>query len=1070
MGLPALPEAVGRMLQTQNDSSSQASKLQRRLLTIVFCDLVGSTELSARLDPEDLLEVMSRYHRCCVGVIEGAGGFPGRVLGDAMVSYFGYPLAREDDAVQAVRVALDLLDAVANVDTGLARQLRIRVGIATGTVIIGDLFGAAFGEQDVIGETPNLAARLQTLAEPGQVLICAITHALAGGHFKYRRLDPVALKGFADPVPVWQVLGVSAVDSRFTARGAHRLTPLVDRRDELDLLWRSWREACEEEGRIFLLIGEPGIGKSRLIEAFIEQLEGESYTLIRLFCSPYHTSSALFPSINQLERAARFERADSPEAKLEKLETLLARSGVETEHGVALLADLLSLPTGGRHPLPVESPRKRRERLFMVLLEQIAGLAARHPVLLSFEDLHWIDPTSQELLNRFVESVPQWRILALLTARPEYTPPWPERRHLRVLPLTGLDRHDAALVIDGVTGVQKLPLEIIEPILERTEGVPLFVEELTKTVIESGLLRAERERWVLDAPLPSLAIPTSLEASLLARLDRLAPVMDVAQAGAALGRQFSYAMLRLVSARPEHALRAALTQLIDAQIIHQRGNPPEAEYSFKHALLQDVAYGTMMRRKRQKLHAQIVQALETDLPDIVESEPELLAQHCTSAGLIDKAIGYWLKAGSRAVSRSANLEAIAHLTKGVELLSHLPDSPERARRELSMQLALAHASIAANGYSDAMTMRAYARAGELMEFGDLHQQVGSLFGMYIGHLMGGRLDGGVAPLQRLLALAQQSGDTGYICLAHRVLGVLGLYRGELLAAHTHLEEALALYDEERHGTLTFRFGSHVAISARGWLSVILWLLGLPDTARRQAEMAVAAARRLGHAHTLGHVLGLVTHVYAESGDFDALAAISAEGAAFCERQRLGFFGPWLRIMQVWAAAQNGDPIESVAAMRDALARYTATHTKLMRPYFRGLMGRLLLQAARPQDAAAEIETALQNIAETGEWWWQPEIRRLHAECLLALSPDHTPDHTAAAEGELRQAIAEAGQSGARMLELRAATNLAQLLSVRGEGAAARTLLAPRVETFSEGFATPDFMAARELLTRLPLGN
>jgi class 3 adenylate cyclase/predicted ATPase len=1054
------------MPRTRKNASPQTAELQRRLLTIVFCDLVGSTALSVRLDPEDLLEVMSRYHRCVVGIIEGAGGFPARVLGDAIVSYFGYPQAREDDAIQAVRAALDLHDAVAGVDTGLDRRLRIRIGIATGTVIVGDLFDAAFGAQDVIGETPNLAARLQTLAEPGQVLICSTTHDLAGGHFAYRRLDPVALKGFADPVPVWQVLGVSAVDSRFAARGSRRLTPLVDRRDAQDLLWRSWREACEEEGRVVLLSGEPGIGKSRLTEALIERLEGEPHALLRFFCSPYHTSSALFPSINQLERAAGFERADSPETKLEKLETLLAQSGVETERGIALLADLLSLPTGGRHPLPAESPRERRERLFGVLLEQIAGLAARHPVLLSFEDLHWIDPTSQELLDRLVELVPQWRVLALLTARPEYAPPWPERRHIQVLPLVGLDRHDAALMIDGVTGVQKLPREIIEPILERTEGVPLFVEELTKTVLESGVLRAEEERWVLDEPLPSLALPTSLEASLLARLDRLAPVMDVAQAGAALGRQFSYAMLRAVSARPERALRAALAQLIDAQIIYQRGSPPEAEYVFKHVLLQDVAYGTMMRRKRQKLHAQIVQALETDRPDIVDSAPELLAQHCAGAGLIDRAIQYWRKAGDRAVAHSANREAIAHLRKGIDLLSRLPDSPERARRELNMQLTLAHAAIAAHGYSDAATARAYARAGELMEFGDLHQQVGSLYGMYIGHLMSGRLEQGVAPLHKLLALARHSGDSGYLCLAHRVLGVLSLYRGELAAARAHLEEARALYDEERHGALTFRFGSHVEISAQGWLAVTLWLLGLPDTARHRAAAAVAAARRLEHAHTLGHVLGLVTHVYAESGDFATLAAISAEGAEFCERRHLGFFGPWLRIMQVWAAAQGGDPSAGVAALRDALAHYTATKTMLMRPYFCGLLARLLLRAGRPQEAAAETRAALSTIAKRGEWWWRPEIRRIRAECLLALPSDNA----AAAERALRQAIAEAGQSGARMLELRAATDLARLLLARGEGMAARTLLAPLVEAFGEGFATSDLTAVRELLATLPFSS
>jgi class 3 adenylate cyclase/predicted ATPase len=1049
--------------QTRKDATPRGPTLQRRLLSILFCDLVGSTELSAGLDPEDLLDVMTRYHRCCADVIEGAGGFVGRMLGDAVVAYFGYPRTQEDDAIQAVRGALDLFDAVAAVDTGVERKLEIRVGIATGTVIVGDLFGKMFGEQDVVGETANLAARLQTAADPGQVFICSTTHDLARGHFRYRRLDPMTLKGFADPVSVWQVLGAAPVASRFAAQRSRALTPLVGRKAEVDRLWRSWREACAQEGRVVLLTGEPGIGKSRLTEELIERLDSEPYARLRFFCSPYHSSSALFPFINQLERAAGFERGEPAERKLEKLETLLARSAAETEHRVAVLADLLSLPTEGRYSLPVESPRERRERVFVVLLEQLVGLAARDPVLVILEDLHWIDPTSQELLSRLVELAPQSRVLVLLTARPEYLPPWRERPHIRTIPLWGLNRGETALLIEGVAGGRTLPPEVVEPILGRTEGVPLFVEELTKTVIESGLLRADAERYVLVGPLPPLAIPTSLEASLLARLDRLAPVMEVAQAGAALGRHFSYAVIRSVSSQPDAALRGALSQLVDAQIIQQRGTPPDAEYTFNHALLQDVAYGMMMRGKRQTLHAQIVQALESDFPDTAELEPEVVALHCSGADLIDKAVGYWLKAGARAVTRSANREAIDHLTKGIALLPRMADSPERARSELTMQLTLGHASIAVNGYCNEVTSRAYGRAGELIEFGDLDQRIGILFGMYFGHLMGGKLERGIAPLQKLLALAQESGNTGYICLAHRVRGVLALYRGELAAARTDLEKAVEIYDHEQHSALTFRFGSHVGISAKAWLSVTLWLLGLPDTARRLADETVAAARHFGHAHTLGHVLGLVTHIYADSEDFTTLVAISAEGAEFCERHRLGFFGPWLRFMHIWAGAHAGDPAESIAAMRDALASYEATNTTLMRAYFRGILVRSLLIAGRLDEAAAEVEVALRDIAETREYWWRPEILRLRAECLMVL-PQADGD---AAESCLRQAVAEAHAAGSKMLELRAAAGLARLLLAEGRPGDARALLTPILAGFTEGFATPDLVAARELLAERP---
>lgn len=1040
------------------DAATRTATLQRRLLSILFCDLVGSTELSAGRDPEDLLEVMTLYHRCCAGVIEAAGGFIARMLGDGVVAYFGYPRAQEDDAVAAVRAALDLFEAIAGVETGLGSRLRIRVGVATGTVIVGDLFGVPSGEQDVIGETPNLAARLQTAASPGELVICATTHDLAGGHFRYLRLDPLILKGFAEPVPAWQVLGRAAVASRFAAHRSRALTPLVGRAAEIELLRRRWRDARGGGGRVLLLTGEPGIGKSRLAEELIDWAEDEPCLRLRYFCSPYHSSTALFPFVDQIERAAKFERGDSPERKLGRLAALLAHSGIRTDRGVAVLAELLSVPAAGRYSLPAESPRERRERIFELLLEQLSGLAARCPVLLLLEDLHWIDPTSQELLTRLVELAPQWPILVVLTARPEYAPPWRDRPHFDRIALRGLDRGDAARVIEGVAGGRSLPAEILDPILGNTEGVPLFLEELTKTVLESGILRRDAERYVLAGPLAPLAIPTSLEASLLARLDRLAPVRDVAQAGAALGRTFSYPLLRAVIEKSDAELSEALGQLVDAQIVDRRGSPPDAEYMFRHALLQDVAYRMMMRGQRQNLHARIVAALEGEFPETTELEPELLALHCAGADLAEKAVSYFLKAGTRAVRRSANREAIDHLTKGIALLARLPDTAERARTELTMQLTLGHASIATNGYCDAVTARAYARAGELIEFGDLDQRVGVLFGMYFGHLMGGRLERGVEPLQRLFALAQESGDGGYVCLAHRLLGVLALYRGELAAARRHLENAVALYDHQQHGVLTFRFGSHVGLSAQAWLAVALWLSGLPETGLRLAEDAVAAARRLGHAHTLGHVLGLVTHLYAEADDLGTLAAISAEGAAFCERQRLGFFGPWLDFMRLWAESQRAVGGAGITAMRDALARYEATSTTLMRGYFRSLMVRSLLAAGRADEAAGEIEVALRDTAETGEYWWRPEIRRLQGECLLA-APQADG---AAAEAAFRQAIADAQESGAKMLQLRAALGLARLLLSTGRQPEGEILLQQALGSLAEGFATPDAVAARRL--------
>ena len=1031
---------------------------QRRLLSIVFCDLVGSTELSAGLDPEDLLEVMRRYHDCCAGVIRGAGGYVARVLGDGVLSYFGYPRAREDDAVQAVGAALDLFDALAAVNIGIERKLQIRVGIASGTVIVGDLFGAAAGERDVIGETANLAARLQTAAEPGQVVICAATRDLTRGHFRYRALEPLTLKGFAAPVAAWHVLGRVRVASRFAAQRSRAAAPLIGRRAEAEGLWQSWRGACTEAGRVVLLRGEPGIGKSRLSEALIARLEGEAHLRLRLFCSPYHTSSALFPFVNHIERVAGFEHADPPQRKLEKLKGLLAGSPAGAEPALSVLGDLMSLPADGG-VAPAETARERRERVFTAIVDQIAWMARRNPVLVLMEDLHWADPTSQELLSRIIDEAPRWRVLVLLTARPEYTPPWGERADVTTIALSGLGRSDAAMIAIEVAGGRSLPPEVLEPILRRTEGVPLFIEEMTKAMLESGLLRADSGRYVLAAPLPAMAIPTNLAASLQARLDRLGPAIEIAQAGAVLGRQFSYAMMRSVSNRTDAELQSALARLAEAQIIHCDGEPPDAEYRFNHSLLQDVAYSMMLRPRRQHLHERIVEVLEAGFPETAERAPELLAMHSTAAGLTGKAVDYWMKAGSRAVTRSANREAIDHLTKGLAVLAQLPDGAGRARTELTMRLMLAHASIAVNGYGSEVTAGAYARAGELIEFGTLDERAGALFGMYIGHLMGGRLESGTPPLRRLLALAEEHRHSGYLCLAHRVLGVLALYRGECAAACSHLETAIGLYDHSQHQGLTFRFGSHVAISAQAWLSVALWLAGLPDRARRTADEAVAAARDFAHAHTLGHVFGLVTHVYAMDEDFPTLAAISAEGEAFCERHRLGFFGPWLSIMGLWAGAQTGDPAAAIAPMRDALARYEATNTTLMRDYFRALLVRLLLIAGRPDEATAEVETALRHIDETGANWWKPEVLGLRAETLLAASPPQR----AAAELCLHQALDEARTGGSKMLELRLATRIARLLRADGQAEAAERLLAPLLGAFTEGVTAPDLRSARALL-------
>jgi len=686
-----------------------ATEAERRQLTIMFCDLVGSTPLSTRLDPEDLRDVIGAYHRAAADVIARFDGFVAKYMGDGVLAYFGYPRAHEDAAERAVRAGLVLVEAVPRLKLVAEVGLQVRIGIATGLVVVGDLTGSGEAqERGVVGETPNLAARLQTLAQPGTVVIAPSTRRLTGGHFHYRELGGVVLKGFDEPVSAWQVLAESAVESRFEAQHEIALTPLIGREEELELLRRRWRQAEEGEGRVLLLLGEAGIGKSRLTRALLEGLAGEPHLRLRYFCSPHHRNSALFPVISQIEHAAGFLRDDDAEQKLEKLDASLARAAAAPE-AVDLIADLLSLPA--RHPAPELSPQQRKEKTLAALIAQLDGLARQQPVLMLFEDLHWIDPTSLELLAAIVDRVQRLPVLLLATARPEFTSPWPSQAHVRALSLSHLSRRECVALVARITEGRALPDEVLEQILARTDGVALFIEELTKTVIESGMLIDMGDRYTMAGPLPALAIPTTLHDSLTARLDRLAPVKEVAQIAACIGRDFDYDLLAAASGMPEDGLRSALEVLRHAELIIARGL--SGEYSFKHALVRDAAYAGLLKSRRVQLHAAIAGAIEQSFAHLVQAEPETLAYHLTEAGLPEKAAGYWLRAGKIAVARYANIEAIAHLRRGIEAVGGFADGKDRL--ELDLQFALGPCLYATQGpFSNAYAATS-TRARELCE-------------------------------------------------------------------------------------------------------------------------------------------------------------------------------------------------------------------------------------------------------------------------------------------------------------------------------------------------------------------
>jgi class 3 adenylate cyclase len=631
------------------------SGAERRQLTVLFCDLVGSTELSARLDPEEMGQVIRAYQDRCAEVIERWGGRVAKYMGDGVLAYFGWPVAHEDEAERAVRAGLGLTAAVPQLEAPVGAPLAARVGIATGLVMVGELIGeGAAREETVVGETPNLAARLQALAAPGDVVISEATRRLVGGLFALADLGPRRLKGFAEPLVAFRVEGEGRAEGRFEALHGERLTPLVGREHELGILAERWAWAKDGDGQVVLLAGEPGIGKSRLLRALRERLGDAPHVALSHFCSPHHTNSALYPVIDLLERAARLDRAAPPEVQLGRLEAVLARSSDRLDEALPLLAALLGVPTDERYPALSLTPEVQKRRTLQALLDQLAALAAQQPVLALYEDVHWIDPSTLELLGMVIERVRQLPVLVLITFRPEFQPPWTGHAHVTMLAMGRLGRRQGADLVARVTGDKPLPAAIVEQIVARTDGVPLFVEELTKTVLESGLLVDKGIRYELAGPLPPLAIPATLHDSLMARLDRLAPIKEVAQIGAVIGREFSHdLLLAAVASISANQLGDALEQLVSSELVFRRGTPPDATYTFKHALVQDAAYQSLLKSTRQQLHARVAEALEDQFPETANSQPELLAHHFTEAHQFESAIGYWLKAGERAAARSA---------------------------------------------------------------------------------------------------------------------------------------------------------------------------------------------------------------------------------------------------------------------------------------------------------------------------------------------------------------------------------------------------------------------------------
>jgi class 3 adenylate cyclase len=839
--------SVADAATTTSTGVSPEDRAERRQVTVMFSDLVGSTVLSARMDPEDLREVISAYQNSVAETVGRFGGFVAKYMGDGALVYFGYPRAHEDDAERAVSAGLELVAAVSGLKTHAA--LQTRVGIATGLVVVGDLIGSgASQEQAIIGDTPNLAARLQGVAQPNSVVISEGTRKLLGSLFELEHLGPQELKGISGPTRAWAALRPASVEGRFDAMHASGLTDLVGREEELDLLLRRWSRAKSGDGQVVLLSGEAGIGKSRLTAELLERLTTEPHTRLRYFCSPQHTDSVLYPVISQLERAARLAHDDTAQAKLDKLDTLLAQSSTPRENAV-LFAEMLSLPNDGRHPTLELTAQQRRQHTLEALRSQIEALAERSPVLMVFEDVHWADPTSLELFELIVERASRLPLLAIVTFRTEFVPPWVSHPQVTLISLNRLPRRLSAEMIAHVTGGKILPQEIADQITNRTDGVPLFIEELTKAVVESGLLVERGDLYLLTGPVTPLAIPTSLQASLLARLDHLAPARDVAQIAAALGRQFSHELLSAVAPMPRNQLDDALAQLVCAELIFRRGTPPDAEYTFKHSLVQDAAYGTLLRSRRQQLHARIAATLEVQFPEVVVTQPALLARHCAEAGLMEKAVAYWLKAGRQAMAGSAMTEAVAQLRKGLDVLAGLPDGPRRRQQELDLLLAIRPALAFTKGISAPDVGEAIARARALAEQLDQPEYVVRLsFGQWAFHLGRSEHKLALSFAEQIEKIAEARNDVRVQLRGHRANGMTRLHLGDFVAARALLEQCHGLADAHRGIGAGLAEDPYATMLA--YLAVTLAHLGYIDQSRLRLEEAFTETRRLGHPQTL----------------------------------------------------------------------------------------------------------------------------------------------------------------------------------------------------------------------------
>jgi class 3 adenylate cyclase/predicted ATPase len=1057
------PDAKPAPAIGQPPDTHVTSYFERRQMTVLACQFVGFGALAAKHDPEDVHAATNRVSRAVEELIKPFRGKLVRAPGDSLLIYFGYPEAYEDDAERAVRSALELVQAVPGIEVGLGIRLNLRMGIATGIMLVGGMDAA--GQYTAIGEAVNLALHLRSAAPLDGVIIAAGTHELLGRFFDCDEMAPIAMEG--QSVPVWCVKGeTAAVVGRFDGLRRADMLDLVDRVEQTDLLWRRWLQAKRGKGQVVMITGEPGIGKSRLLAELEHNLSGEPHLCLKYFGVPHQTDASMHAVISELQNFCRFERTDLAPGKIAKLRKALLAAGIEDLRSIGLISNLLTLPSEASKSIAELSPSERKKETFAALLRRVEGLAARQPVLMIVEDIQWIDPASLEFLAQLVEHTQALPVLMLIASRPGFSTPWLGYAHVTVAELPRLARSDAELLIAGVTGGKGLPQDITRRILAPTEGVPLFIEELTKTVLEIGVLREGKDHYELDRG-DIHAIPRTLHGSLLARLDRLGPGKEVAQIGAVIGREFSYELLSAVAAMPEVALRTALDRLGASELIYSRGTPPLSTYMFKHALVRDAAYGMLLRARRNELHGAIAQTLEDRFGEIAEATPELLAHHFTEADNAAKAVRYLSIAGERALSRSALEEAYKHITRALELISGLADDDARRRDELKLRIALARTLLERKGYADIEVGDAYAVAARLSaRVDDRAMNLAVHYGLWAHHYIGGKPETMLVRADEFLDFAERQGQSGPIVTGHRLVGTSHLINGHIEKASSALDKALARYVPIEHGAasqsgrdLRSSFGQDVGVTVHSYRSWARWLSGWPDQAANAAAKAEQSGREAGHMHSLFYALwhaGMANVLLRNEAE---VGRLGSELTRYANERELPYWQALGHFLEGWHARHCKRPADAVARLRLGLELWEQRGSRVFRPICMAFLADAYSADGQAELANTTFEAALQIGRDTGERWTEPEILRLQGE-LLADGKNHPPK---LAITQLENAIELARAQGSRSLELRATISLARILARKGKPSQMLERLSNIYRTFSEGLSTADLVDAKSML-------